>query len=61
MLNDDVTLSFRVLRLREMGVTDPQSEPIFRVLDGYFRVLGMVHALQGVPNIKGMLRIHVES
>jgi hypothetical protein len=29
-----------VLYLRETGVTDPQCEPIFRVLDGYFGFLG---------------------
>jgi hypothetical protein len=50
-----------VLHLREMGFTDPQSELIFRVLPGYFRVLGMVHALGGVPNINGMLHTHIMS
>jgi hypothetical protein len=50
-----------VLHLKGTGVTDPQSEPIFRILDGYFRVLGMVHAFRGVPNMKGMLHMHVKS
>ena len=61
VLTDDVTLSLGVLHLRETGVTDPQSEPIFRVLDGHFRVLGIVHSLGGVHNIKGTLHVHVKS
>ena len=61
VLTDDVTLSLGVLHLRETGVTDPQSEPIFRVSDGYFRVLGMMHALGVVPNTEGMLHMHTKS